>query len=330
MVTSDDLIRLRFPSELTQAGVDYACRSLAFTYDRMGGSPFARMRRIAIGKAVELGFRRFLDSEGAPYDNLGATPFTEPDHYDIALGGRRCDLKSFQILHRPQIQELHRSPDGLLDADALVPEDQLLSEHFGDHDLYLFAFATALTAFNPDDVKLVQQANQPLYWIFPFPERWGRPKRWKSLGRLALKLEVGLPLAIEVGGQNASKGFQSERVTLIPGKPLVLQQEFYSVGYIHVDQLPVGKLGIRSRALDETFVVEARRWENIWIYGMSIFLAGCMPRGEFRQRASRLPHGSRVWQYARTRTSNWGMPVRMLYPISELLERARNWNGGRP
>ena len=47
MLTLSDLIHLPYTSDLTEAGITYACRSLAYTYDRMGGSAVERLRRTA-------------------------------------------------------------------------------------------------------------------------------------------------------------------------------------------------------------------------------------------------------------------------------------------
>jgi len=118
MITPSDFIRIDYTPDLTLAGIAYACRSLAYTYNRMGGSAAHRMRRIVIGKAVELAFRRRLSAQGIPHDNLGTTHFTDPDHYDLALGCRRCDIKSYHISDKNRIRELNRDPSCLLDASA--------------------------------------------------------------------------------------------------------------------------------------------------------------------------------------------------------------------
>ena len=60
MITANDLLLLSYTSDLTESGIAYANRSLPHTYDRMGGSPFDRLRRIVAGVAVELAFRRDL------------------------------------------------------------------------------------------------------------------------------------------------------------------------------------------------------------------------------------------------------------------------------
>ena len=111
MLIPSDLIKLPYTPDLTQAGIAYACRSLAHTYDRMGGSQYDRLRRIGTGIAGELAFRRLLVQEEVPHDVLGATHFTEPDRYDIALGGRRCDLKGYVLSQKRKISQIRRQPD---------------------------------------------------------------------------------------------------------------------------------------------------------------------------------------------------------------------------
>ena len=124
MLSPTDLLRLPFPRDLIEGGIAYATRSLPHTYNRMGGSPYDRLRRIVAGVAVELAFRRHLTQNEIPFDVKGATPFTDPDRYDVSLGGHRCDVKSFLLTHRDQIQRVRRDPGLLLDAPALVPSDQ--------------------------------------------------------------------------------------------------------------------------------------------------------------------------------------------------------------
>lgn len=100
MITISDFLRIPYTPDLTEGGIAYAGRSLPHTYDRMGGSPFDRLRHIVAGVAVELAFRRHLTQQNIPFDIKGAAPFTDPDRYDVSLGGHRCDIKSFLISHR--------------------------------------------------------------------------------------------------------------------------------------------------------------------------------------------------------------------------------------
>ncbi|HEX2696610.1 MAG TPA: hypothetical protein VHM28_02810, partial [Anaerolineales bacterium] len=174
MLNSSDIIRLPYTPDLTEAGITYACRSLPHTYDRMGGSPFDRLRRIVAGVAVELAFRRHLTQEKIPFDVKGATPFTDPDRYDVSLGGHRCDIKSFLITYRDQITSLRTDPGLMLKAPALVPLEQYSADGHSPNDLYLFAFLTGLIAASPEDVQKASEARQPTYLIHTMPKTWTR------------------------------------------------------------------------------------------------------------------------------------------------------------
>src|SRR4030095_1718145 len=103
MISSSDFIRLPYTRDLTEGGIAYATRSLAYTYNRMGGSPYERLRRIVAGVAVELAFRRYLSEQNIPFDVQGATPFTDPDRCCVSLRAGRCALKFSLLTSRAQI-----------------------------------------------------------------------------------------------------------------------------------------------------------------------------------------------------------------------------------
>jgi hypothetical protein len=323
MLKTNDLIRLPYAPDLTPTGIAYACRSLPHTYDRMGGSEILRLRRIVAGKAVELAFRRYLTAQNVPYDDLGATPFTDPDHYDIGFGGRRCDIKSFLFTQKREIHRIHRSPSILLSASALVPTEQDASGSLADDDLYIFAFLTALVTDHPKELDRALAAGQPSFIIFALPEAWAHPLDWLPLGPLALKSECATTITIEAGGQDANRVFQTEQANLHPGVRTHLHTEFYSLAYLHTPNIPVGRVGLHSRHFDQLTIVKAHEWGNIWVYGMSIIFTGYMSCGEFRRRAADLPPGSRVMQYAQTRTHNRSLLIADLHPLADLFNSAR-------
>jgi hypothetical protein len=325
MITSSDLIHLPYTRDLTEGGIAYAIHSLPYTYNRMGGSPYERLRRIVAGVAVELAFRRHLSEQNIPYDVMGATPFTDPDRYDVSLGGRRCDIKSFLITYREQISEMKRNQQVLLKAPALVPSDQNAAEGRSDHDLYLFAFLSGLVAASQADLKKVAAANQPQYLIHPMPESWARPSNWTPLGRLAVKSEAEVKITLEVGGQDADRGMRSVVVSAPPRTRIVIDEAFHSLAYLHIHALPDARVGIHSEARGETHLIGALEWGNIWVYGMDVLIAGWLTRGEFNRRAQPIREGARVFQYDRTRTKNLAVPVSDLKPLSDLFERVKEW-----
>ncbi len=327
MISTDDVLCLPYTPDLTEAGIRFACQSLSHVYERTGGSHFDRLRRIVAGISVELAFRRYLMQQNVPFDVKGAMPFTEPDRYDVSLGGHRCDLKSFLISYREQISSLHTNPAQLLKAPGLVPLDQYAGDGRSAQDLYLFTFLTGLVATSEQDIQRAFGAGKPVYFIHTMPSAWVRPSIWVPLGPLALKSECDDTLTVEIGGQDASRQFLTRTVELPPRTRVELDADFHSLAYLHTQSQPEARLGIHSPSRPETYLVRPVDWGNIWIYGMRIYLAGWIERAEFRRRASLLYEGSRVFQYDHIRTRSLAMPVSDLRPVAELLRRTRAWAG---
>lgn len=323
MITAEDLIHISYTSDLSLGAVAYACRSLNFTYDRMGGSTYDRLRRIAAGVAVELAFRRHLTEHEVPYDVFGATPFTEPDRYDVAIAGRRCDLKSYLIYRRSKIRSIQRGRTHLIDAPALVPADQMASSNLQDGELLVFGFLLGLIAPEGKSLARAQKAGQPDFLVHTLPQPWGRPTGWTSLGSLALKMDASQPLWVELGGLDRDREFVTERLELQPRQRRTAENDFYALTYLHVSHLPDGRVGVHSPALRDTYLAHADTWQNIWIYGLEIVLAGFLTVREFRRRARRLPPGSRVLQYPTTRTENRAVPLAQLRPLLGLYSRIK-------
>lgn len=329
MLTETDLVYLPYTPDLTEGGIAYACRSLAYTYNRMGGTPFSRMRSIAAGVAVELAFRRYLHEQRVPFDVLGATPFTEPDRYDIALGRHRCDVKSYFLSRRGQISSLRRQPAQVLQAQALVPLDQFLADGHRLDDIYLFALLLGLTATSRQEMAKAQAAGQPLYLIYPMPEAWSKPASWRPLEHLTLKSECEETLVVELGGQDAERRFVSVWCELPPRRRVVPPGEFYTLCYVHVQRLPTARVGLHAPVCGAPHLIGPRDWGNIWVYGMEIWLVGWLTYEQFRAKASMLAAGASTLQYARTRTKNLAVPMSALQPIQPLLARLREQGATR-
>ncbi|MDI6768557.1 MAG: hypothetical protein QMD04_02645 [Anaerolineales bacterium] len=346
MLTPSDLIHLPYTPDLTEGGIAYACRSLAYTYDRMGGTAFDRLRRIVGGVAVELAFRRYLTEQSVPFDVLGATPFTDPDRYDVSLGGHRCDLKSFLITRRAQIAQMRKDASLGLQAAALIPMDQFAAEGHTSQDIYLFAFLLALTTPSQEELRKAIAARQPLHLIHPLPDDWARPRlwqrstvraannggtpvrdgiRWQPLEKLALKSECEQPISVEIGGMDAARNFVTAALELPPKTRLAVEVPFHTVAYIHARRLPEARLGIHSPRRGEALIVQPHEWGNIWVYGLDIWLTGWLAHEDYRHKASVLPIGSRIFQYDQTRVKNLAVPISELRPLGNLFERVREW-----
>ena len=244
------ILRLPYDSSLTVAGIEYAKKSLHYTYNRMHLAPEARLRKIVAGVAVELALRRWLQAQNVPFDLLGATHFTEKDKYDLRLGGRRCDVKSFLISDRKQIATLRRDPAWLNAAEALVPEDQFQSDRLGEQDIYLFGFLAGLETRSAQDLAQALRAEQPVYLIHTLSQpRWRAHRSapaaspWRSLGQLLFKADTRGPIELEAGGQAGNHAGRVEQVRLEPRVRAASTAEFYSLLYLHVPRLPGGAGG---------------------------------------------------------------------------------------
>jgi hypothetical protein len=121
----------------------------------------------------------------------------------------------------------------------------------------------------------------------------------------------------------------TRELELLPRTRTEIDADLYSLAYVHVKSRPDARLGIHSPMRAETYCIQPVDWGNIWVYGMRIYLAGWITRDQFRQRASLLPEGSRVFQYDRTRTRNLAVPLSDLHPLQELLARTRAWAEAR-
>ena len=326
MISSSDFLHLPYTRDLTEGGIAYAVRSLPYTYNRMGGSPYDRLRRIVAGVAVELAFRRFLSEKNVPFDVKGATPFTDPDRYDVSLGGRRCDIKSFLITYREQIAEMKRNPQVVLKAPALVPSDQNAAEGRSDKDLYLFAFLPGLIAASQADLEKVIYKDQPHYLIHAMPDSWRKPATWNPLGALVLKSESEETQVVEIGGQDEGRELRVSVAEIPPRTRVKIDNGFFSLSYIHIKTMANARIGIHSANRKETHLIGALEWGNIWVYGMDVLLAGYLTREEFNRRAKPIQTGARVFQYDKTRTKNLAVVVSELKPLTDLFERVREWS----
>ena len=326
MISASDIIKLPFTSDLTEGGIAYAARALAQNYGSPDASVYTRLRRIVGSVATELAFRRYLGEKGVPFRIKSALPFSAPDRYDVLLGGRRCNINTYLAAKRSQITAMRRSPEMILSGPALIPEDQLSPPDQTGKELLLFAFLLGLTTNSPEEIHKAVESKQPIYLIHPLQAGWSNPPAWATLGRLALKSESAAPLTVEIGGQDASRNFITEKLTLAPLTRTFAQNNYYSLAYLHVDGLPTARVGIHSAGRNEIYLIHSHEWGNIWIYGLEIWLAGYISENEFRRKASTTFAGSRVFQYSKTQTKSLSVPVSDLRSLEDLFAQVTRWD----
>jgi len=329
LINSSDLIQLPYTPDLSEGGSAYAGRWLAGMYGRMGAAPAERLRRSAGEAAVELAFRRYLTRQAVPFEVRGATPFSQPEHYNLALGGHRCIIISYLISRTSQVAQLRREPGGLFQAPALIPLEQFATEGLKPDDLYVFAFLAGAVAAGQEDMKTAIAASLPLHLMHTLPEAWRRPATWQQLEQLTLKSECAESIPVEIGGLDAQRNFLTAACDLPQRTRIPVTQEFYSLAYMQAGRLPEARLGLHSPVRGEAYIIQPYEWADIWIRGDQILLAGWLTHEEFRSKAAVLNAGMPTFQFFHTHTKNLLVPLHELKPLGSLLERVKSWEAGK-
>ncbi len=97
MLTSTNIIPLKFTPDLTEGGIAYAMRSLSYIYFKSDVSPVGKLRRTVANVAVELAFRRYLATQNIEFEVKASRAFTDSERYDVFFDKYRCGIKSFFI-----------------------------------------------------------------------------------------------------------------------------------------------------------------------------------------------------------------------------------------
>jgi hypothetical protein len=325
MLIASDLIHLPFTPDLTAGGITYACRSLAYTFDRMGDSPIDSLRQSVADVAAELAFRHYLGQQAVPFHIRETSPFTHPSRAEITLGGHRCLLQNPLITRRSLITQLRRDPDRLLQAPVLLPVDPFSAEGHRPDDLYLFTFLLGLVTAGQAEVGKAVAAGQPAFLVHPLPEKWAVPADWIPLRKIALKSECDSPVPVELGGLDNGRNFITTRLELPPRQRILVEVDFHSLAYLHVEKVPQARIGLHHPLHGGPVLILPNDWHNLWVYGMDILLAGWLTHEEYCRKARVLNTGSRTFHGTQTHEKNLMVPLAELHPLEPLLKRVCRW-----
>jgi hypothetical protein len=323
MLAVTDFISLPYTPDLSQAGIRRACQRLALKTLPGNEDRLANLIQCEYQTALELAFQRYLQENEIPFERRASTPFTAPEDTELMLGGRRVVLRNFPISGKNQIRRLLHEPEFILKAWARLPQAHGEIDPRRADDVYVFAFIAALTAQQGREFKRALRAQQPVYLLSPLPEAWSNKGNQRSLGHLILKADSEQEFSLELGGLDAQGQLFTEWVRLPPRQRVASRAEFFSLAYLHAEQLPAGRTGVYSPALDQLHIAGPENWFNVWIYGMRSVLAGFIPRHEFQRRAYLVTQAEA--EIEMEREPYLKLPMAQLYPLQALFEQARLW-----
>jgi hypothetical protein len=149
------------------------------------------------------------------------------------------------------------------------------------------------------------------------------------MGTVTIKSREREELVLTLSGLDEDRNYLRESIRLGPGAESATAQDFYKLTILATDQKPEREISLFNPTLGTTHLIQPAAWENIWVYGMDIILAGYMIVGEYHSRAQTLPPGSLILRHSRTQRANLSLPVASLNPLTDLFDRARLWQSNK-
>jgi hypothetical protein len=323
VLEDDDFISIPYTPDLSQAGIRRACQRYVLETSPGDEDPLAGLIQNEYQTALELAFQRYLQENNVPFERWASAPLSAPGDTELILGGRRVVLRNFPITGKNQIRRLLHEPDFFLKAWARLPQTHGEVDPRHADDVYVFAFIAALIALQPREFKRALRAQQPVYLVHLLPDTWGRKGNGRSLDNLVLKADCEQEISLELGGRDAQGQFYNEWIRLPPRQRVSTRAEFFSLAYLHAEQLPEGRLGVYSPALDQLHLAGPEGWSNLYVYGMRIVLTGFIPRHEFQRKAYLV---TQLEADVEIETEPYlKLPIAQLYSLQALFEHARLW-----
>jgi hypothetical protein len=315
-------LRLPFPPELTEAGVQATLLGLQHGWLLPVGNPIQALRERVASLAAELAVNRLLVERHMPVERIDIPRHEASHRTSLVLGGRRVYLFNSLVSRRGAIYALRKRAQVLQRALVLVPMEQ--ADAIMDHrTLMLFSYTLGLVTNRQEEYQLAVQKGLPTRLIWLPPERWSQRPGKPAVLRATLKSNCDHPLQIDILGADETGKPARESIVIPPKQPQRLAQRFQTIVALLIDQVPRGQLGVHIPAERSTQVIHRIDWKNIWIYGMEVILAGAAQAVVFNHQARRLPAGSDVFPHPTTRFPTLACQVSDLISVELLMDRIR-------
>lgn len=294
------------------------CRSLRGISINGDEGIYSILRRYVASIAARLAFYRLIEDCKVAHRKVLIKPFTDPDSPDISIAGQRIEFVNFLISNTRYTERITRIPESILHMPMIVNLSGADHKLFQDEDILLFSIALGKTTAHLSELKHVKPDGNK-FLLYRFPVQWAYPDHRRSLGRLIMKSEYGPEMSVEIGGSDEHHFYCTCTQTLPVQLRIEIEREFFSLTYVHVAELPAGRISIFSPALRQTCTIHSYEWGNLWVYGSKIMLVGYITWQEFTHRAYEMPAGTLVFGEMRLPMKCKAIEAINLYPIRELI-----------
>lgn len=331
MLTVQDFRKLIYTPDLSEIGVQYICTQLPqLPINGDLKQVTNKLHQLISQKAADLAFRRYLDSQEIPYNLSESVSFAEQDYQAMSIGGRRCHVVGGLVTKKNDIRRIRKTSPHLLDEVIELPGAANASEGISAHDLVVFVFIGGLLAKSKDDLRRIKHNELATNIMFVLPEPWRIPKKWYALEQLVIKSDSPEKCKLTIAGEDQQRNQITVDVELMPKVRTVVDVELYSISHIQSHEEITGKIGVHSKVMKQTLVIEPKHWKNIWVYGSDILILGYLLGSVLLEKSIDIPAGESTFQarYGTTEKST-AIRIKQLQPISELIERTRKWDDNR-
>jgi hypothetical protein len=319
MVTDADLIQLPFTPDLTMAGIYTACRGIVKQYPGAGVPLLKVFQRMVVHNAMELAFRRYLGSIKVSYNSVARKTFAGPDVVDMVLNGWRVDLIPFFLENSEQVQKIQTAPSCLLEAEVILPSDDVVGELPGEKRIYVFVYVTGRLTHDWNDIRKAQSAGQPVFLMHFLPLNWFHSHGSHSLGRLNIRSEGDRDLQLQLIGEANDGQVIIETLSLTKGMQVMTECVYRTLTLLHLEHEANGRIELSSSRRGMGYQVSPAEWVNGWVYGMSIYLCGYISHGDFARRSRRWAPGKQGIRPSKISGKKRSLQVNELCPLAELL-----------
>jgi hypothetical protein len=281
-------LSLPYTPDLSEAGAVQVTRQWMRLGWRSRPPDFNALRQLAAQAATEIAFIRYLSNQDIAHEVIASSASRWPASA-LRLGGRPV------YIHGHLARQ--RMGQATLNGDLLAGTQAAEGAH-------LFARAYGMVSKGPKDLP----SDKPHFLLHPLPALWALPHTWRPLGALAIKLEEGLPLDLELGGLTSERRALHLDLKVPAGERVSLETDLYALHYLRAGQAPIGRLGVSSPSTGLTHIIQPREWGNLFVYGERIDILGYLSARELLGRRRR-------------------RALDELRPVADLLARAREWAG---
>jgi len=315
----DDILEIPFNEDAWQRGVDYAMKSIFFTFNRMATSSLhKRAERIAIGVGLgEWSLEHYLNTNKIKPSFGGRTAWFREDKNDFILNDLKTDIKAFHLdennnFHNKNFfdkKKNNRLKYIINNCKFLVPVDQFNT--ITKKDIY-FCSVIEGKFLNNSPKKGVH-----FFWDYKW---WkNRTPTGGALGRIKIeKSSMDKHIKLRLLGTKKQKEFYEEIIDIKEKNVVYSKNEFDDLFTCsQIINNPKGKLTISSEK--KNISLDIKVWPSLSYQCSNIFLIGWCSRKDIEVNGDRLPRFSKdTGFYQDTKTDNIGISCSNLLPMKEL------------